>query len=150
MNMINETNSHIYFWGSEFSNPFYCEFQLDSNYLFSNSEQAFMYKKALEFDNFEIAEKILRTPTPKICKGLGREIKNFDVKIWDEVCYEVMKEVNLAKWSQNPDLEKLLINTGNKVLVEGSPFDDIWGVKLRYDDPLILDERNWNGKNYLL
>jgi len=34
---------------------------------------------------------------------------------------------NLAKFSQNRELGKYLLGTENKVLVEASPVDRIWG-----------------------
>lgn len=36
-----------------------------------------------------------------------------------------------------------------KTLVEGSPFDKIWGVGIADNDDRILNEANWRGKNLL-
>ena len=47
------------------------------------------------------------------------------------------------------EAKKFLEKTGNKILVEGSPLDRIWGVGLHYKDNKILDENNWRGKNLL-
>ena len=47
------------------------------------------------------------------------------------------------------DLLKQLLATEDKVLVEGSPFDKIWGVGLIYDCEEIVDEENWKGLNLL-
>lgn len=44
-----------------------------------------MYLKALYFGDLEVAEKILSAVTPKEAKKLGRQVKNFDSKSWDEV-----------------------------------------------------------------
>jgi predicted NAD-dependent protein-ADP-ribosyltransferase YbiA (DUF1768 family) len=33
--------------------------------------------------------------------------------------------------------------------VEGTPFDPIWGVMIKWDDDRILDEKNWRGQNLL-
>ncbi len=56
---------------------------------------------------------------------------------------------NLAKFSQNPELFEFLDSTGDSVLVEGSPYDGIWGVKLGIDDARILNPNEWQGKNLL-
>ena len=56
---------------------------------------------------------------------------------------------NLAKFSQNPELFSFLDSTGDSVLVEGSPYDDIWGVKLGIDDPRIKNPNEWQGENLL-
>ena len=41
-----------------------------------------------------------------------------------------MIEVLRAKFSQNEDLKQILLETGDRILVEGSPYDKIWGVKI--------------------
>lgn len=56
---------------------------------------------------------------------------------------------NLAKFSQNPELLAFLNSTGDSVLVEGSPYDGIWVVKLSIDDPGINNPCNWQGENLL-
>lgn len=43
-----------------------------------------MYLKALEFQYFDIAEKILNTHKPLDCKKLGRTIKNYDDIVWSK------------------------------------------------------------------
>ena len=37
-------------------------------------------------------------------------------------------QCNKPKYEQNKDLKKLLLSTGNKMLVEASPYDDYWGI----------------------
>ena len=56
---------------------------------------------------------------------------------------------NIAKFSQNEELKNFILNTGEKVLVEASPYDDIWGVKRKMDDPDIMDPNKWAGENLL-
>lgn len=46
---------------------------------------------------------------------------------WDQVKRSVMKEVCMAKFLQHPDLRKILMDTGNEVLIEDSPVDWYWG-----------------------
>ena len=54
-----------------------------------------------------------------------------------------------AKFSQNPDLKAKLVATGEKVLVEASPNDKIWGIGLRPNDPNVQDPTLWKGENLL-
>lgn len=142
------TDTHVYFWGSVFSNFHKCSFKLLGQQ-FSSSEQAFMWCKAKAFKDEEIAAEILKYSDPKKVKALGRKVKNYDDAKWDMVRYELMVKVNEAKFSQNKDLLDILKETGNRKLVEASPLDKIWGVGLHYDDDAILDESNWVGKNLL-
>lgn len=48
---------------------------------------------------------------------------------WEEVKYELMKEIVLAKFEQNVDLQRKLLATGDAHLEEGNNHrDKIWGV----------------------
>lgn len=142
------TDTHVYFWGSVFSNFYKCSFELLGQ-KFSSSEQAFMWCKAKAFKDEEIAGEILKTSDPKKAKSLGRKVKNYDDAKWDMVRYDLMVKVNKAKFSQNKGLLTILKDTGSRKLVEASPLDKIWGVGLHYEDDTILDESNWVGKNLL-
>lgn len=139
------TDTHIYFWGSHFSNFFPIEFNY-KGYTFPTTEHAFMWEKARFFNDSEIAELILKAEHPNGAKALGRKIKNYDNNQWNEVRFDVMYKVNRSKWQT---LKDILIKTGNKIIVEASPMDKIWGVGLSENDPLILDEKNWKGQNLL-
>ena len=58
--------------------------------------------------------------------------------------------VNVLKEKfRNPKMRQILLDTGDKTLVEGSPFDKIWGVGIADNDDRILNEANWRGKNLL-
>ena len=47
------------------------------------------------------------------------------------------------------ELKEILLSTGNKVLVEASPKDTIWGIGLSVNDENIEDKNCWRGTNYL-
>jgi hypothetical protein len=142
------TDKYVFFWGSEFSNWFECKFRY-KNLTFFNSEQAFMWEKAIFFGDMDIAEKIMKTPAPNQCKKLGRIIKNFNADVWLREGYEIMIAVNMAKFGQNSRLKATLLSTENKIIVEASPYDTIWGIGLYHEDDRVLDEKNWKGMNLL-
>jgi ribA/ribD-fused uncharacterized protein len=143
------TDTHVYFWGDPtLSNWGPAEFNHKGLH-FYNSEQAYMYEKAMYFDDNEIAQQILENDNPSTAKSLGRKVKNFNPESWDGAAYEYMIDVCYAKFKQNPELAEVLLSTGNKTLVEGSPHDKIWGVGLHWADEEILDEANWKGQNLL-
>jgi len=96
-----------------------------------------------------VLERILVEPDPKKAKALGREIQNFDKARWDGASRNFMLRAVLYKFLGAPALAQALVASHDLILVEGSPFDDIWGVKLAWDDPLIEDRANWRGTNWL-
>lgn len=140
-----ETDTHIYFWNSMFSNWYPIQFEY-KGHQFHNSEQAFMWEKANFFNDEEIANEILQTPNPGRNKALGRKVKNFNGDKWMEVCLDIMIEVNMSKWAEMP---QDIIDTGDKIIVEASPYDKIWGIGLKPQDDKVLDEKNWDGLNLL-
>ena len=103
------TDKHIFFWGEWPSNWFKCHFTVkhEGKVLdFFNSEQYFMWMKAITFGDDETAEKILKKGhNPKTAKALGREVKNYDDKKWNEIRYKVMVDANYFKYSQSEELK---------------------------------------------
>ena len=139
------TDTHIYFYGSIFSNFFFLPITYEMQ-RFPTTEHAFMWKKAMTFGCLDIAQKIKEIPHPRGAKALGREIPNFNPRMWDSMSYDIMLEVNRPKWTKLKDVLEL---TANRTIVEASPYDKIWGVGLSENDSRILDEANWQGKNLL-
>ena len=82
-------------------------------------------------------------------KKLGRLVSNFDGAVWAEHSRRIVTEASEHKFSQNPHLKEFLLNTGDAVLVEASPYDTVWGIGLAATDPLALDPRSWKGDNLL-
>jgi ribA/ribD-fused uncharacterized protein len=148
---MRETNTHIYFWGSYLSNWIPADLSIKfSGHTFTNSEQLFMYLKAVSFHDEETADRIVKEGTyPKAAKELGRQVKNYDEKQWATLRENAMYTAVSAKFASNRELQEKLLDTGNKILVEGTPMDPVWGVMVHWKDDRILDERNWKGKNLL-
>ncbi len=142
------TNTHVFFWGSEFSNWYNCEFDY-KGHKFNNSEQAFMWEKAMFFNDTYHAKLILENSNPASCKKIGRLIKDFNVERWLIASYPIMVTVNLAKYNQNPILKELLLSTSDKIIVEASPYDKIWGIGIHWKDNDCLDKTKWKGMNLL-
>lgn len=144
------TDKHIFFWGEWPSNWFKCHFTVDGREFF-NSEQYFMWVKAITFGDTEIAEEILvKGKNPKVAKVLGRKVKNYDDKVWNEKRYQVMVDANMHKFSQNKDLKELLLNKEleGKHFCEASPLDTVWGLGVGESEALD-DQSNWKGQNLL-
>ena len=122
-------------------------FTVDKVY-YPTAEHYMMAEKARLFD-VSMIDIILNTKSTREVKSLGREIKNFDEKIWDSISFDVVVKGNLAKFSQNSELKSFLLATLNKILVEASPKDRIWGIGLSADDKLAEQPLKWKGTNKL-
>lgn len=119
-----------------FSQWFPCQFE-ENGIVYKTAEQYMMAHKAKLFDDNEILEKILKSETPNEAKSLGRKVKNFDSEVWDEHKYEILKQANILKFSQNQELKDFLLSTYDKILVEASPYDTIWGIGMLEADKNI-------------
>lgn len=146
---MRETDTHYYFYHHQFGQ--WSKFSITDHIgiTYTTCEQYMMYHKAILFNDLDTAIKILSESDPKAQKALGRLVKNFDAPTWDRFKCQIVFNGNLLKFSQHDDIRKRLIETGDKILVEASPVDKIWGVGLSYSDDRILDERNWKGQNLL-
>lgn len=101
------------------------------------------------FGDYETAHAILETQNPKEQKALGRKVKNFTPDEWNTVARTIVYYGNLAKFSQNPELLQQLLDTGDTLLVEASPYDTIWGIGLNEEDARNTPPENWKGTNWL-
>jgi ribA/ribD-fused uncharacterized protein len=108
-----------------------------------------MGRKALIFNDLETFDKILSANHPKQIKSLGREVRNFNATLWDNVKYSVVLSGNFYKFTQNDEMSKILLSTGDKIIVEASPLDKIWGVGLSEENSIIENPNYWKGKNLL-
>jgi ribA/ribD-fused uncharacterized protein len=147
-----ETDRYVFFWSGPFSNWTKGEFTMlwkDEEITFNCSEQAMMYFKALTFGDFDAAGKVMKTKDARKQKEIGRRVRNFDQSVWEAHAMGVMPEVLAAKFTDVPGYSEILLGTGNKTIVEASPFDAVWGIKMGVNHPDLLDESKWQGKNLL-
>jgi len=152
--MIKVTDKYAFFYTEWPSNFKVADFEWEyagEKHRFFCTEQAFMWAKAMKFGDTATAAKILKVDNPMTCKMYGREVENYVEGEWEAVRYEIMRDVNLEKYRQNPKLLGRLMDPmfDGKIFVEASPYDRIWGVGLAQDNPAIDDERNWKGRNLL-
>ena len=90
---------------------------------YSNNEAAFQAQKVeSDADRYQFAKL-----SPSDAKRLGRRVTLR--KDWEAIKDNVMYEICLAKFKQNEDLKKQLLETGNEPLEEGNDWGDmIWGT----------------------
>lgn len=149
----------VFFWGhtppqdgsvtkSCFSQWWCAPFDIGGT-LYATAEHYMMAEKARLFGDEEMLAKILSSAHPKQAKDFGRRVTNFNESLWLKKRYEIVYEANLAKFSQHSSLRDFLLNTGDRILVEASPVDKIWGIGLPADDPKAAKPSEWKGLNLL-
>jgi ribA/ribD-fused uncharacterized protein len=116
---------------------------------YSCVEQFMMAEKARLFGDDEMLDAILKAKHPKEMKAYGRAVRNFENDTWDKKCYDIVKRGNIAKFSQNPQLGEYLKSTKNRILVEASPQDRIWGIGMSQSNPDAENPVKWRGRNLL-
>jgi len=112
-------------------------------------EHYMMAEKARLFKDDNIHAQILKSNTPREAKNLGRTISGFNSRLWNKHRMTIVIAGNFAKFSQHQELKGFLIHTHPAVLVEASPYDRIWGIGLKADDPSAKDPFSWQGENLL-
>ena len=119
--------------------------------VFATAEHAMMYSKAALFNDKEAMKGILEEPHPWTAKAIGRQVRNFNAVKWDDASYEIVRDINLAKFKQDKRLLAWLKSLPrNTLFVEASPLDRIWGIGLGNDGDVDLTNfSNWQGQNKL-
>ncbi|HEX6040191.1 NADAR family protein [Longimicrobium sp.] len=150
---------YIYFWGHTpkhgggvgkhvFSQWYGAPFSI-GGVEYPTAEHWMMAEKARLFGDAEALARVLAAGNPGAAKQAGREVRGFDDARWNEARWDIVVGGNLAKFTQNPELGEFLRTTGDRVLVEASPADPIWGIGLAEDDPRAQNPELWRGLNLL-
>jgi ribA/ribD-fused uncharacterized protein len=152
------TEQFTFFWTSaDFCSQWYegAPFRIGDE-TFNYAETGMMVGKARLFGDERIAQAIFKVDQDlslknraKQVKDLGREVANFDEAIWEEASIPIVLRVTLAKFCQNPGILRPLLATAGTTLVEASPYDTIWGIGLRREDPRAQKRATWLGRNKL-
>jgi len=141
------TDKYVFFYNDEFSQWHRASMVID-DITYNCAEQYMMHQKALLFNDSNTAKLIMSAEIPRSQKALGRSVANFNQRLWDRRCLSIVYRGNLAKFSQNTELKKLLLSLGDRFFVEASEHDTIWGIGLNefsaIDNPIM-----WQGTNLL-
>jgi ribA/ribD-fused uncharacterized protein len=108
-----------------------------------------MAEKARLFGDDEAREKILAAASPAAAKKLGRAVRGFHERKWERARFDIVVAGSRAKFGQNAALGAFLTGTRERVLVEASPVDRIWGIGLAATSPAATQPENWRGLNLL-
>lgn len=156
---ITPENKFLFFWGHQpnndgsisktcFSQWWLSSFEVDK-VIYKTAEHWMMAKKAELFKDDAVLQKILQAKSPAEAKKFGREVKNYNETLWLAARFDIVKEGNYHKFSQNPELKTFLLNTKDRVIVEASPVDAIWGIGMAGDHKDVMNPKKWKGLNLL-
>ena len=116
---------------------------------YRTAEHWMMAEKARLFGDEEAVVRILRAETPKEAKELGRQVKGFDAETWEQHGYGMVVAGNRHKFEQTPLFKDYLLSTGNKIFVEASPVDPVWGIGHAQESAVAKNPFLWRGENKL-
>lgn len=117
--------------------------------VYPTAEHWMMAGKARLFGDDDALDAILAADDPGKAKALGRAVRGFDDARWEAHRVELVVEGNVHKFAQSPLLRAFLLATGDRVLVEASPRDRIWGIGIGASNEDARDPRRWRGENLL-
>jgi ribA/ribD-fused uncharacterized protein len=155
---LDELPDFLFFWGhtpkgprlgSECLSQWYPASFIVNGIRFATAEHYMMWSKAELFDDGDVAQQIVETREPAQAKALGRSVRKFDQRTWERERFRIVVEGSAAKFTQNTELGAFLLGTKNKVLVEASPRDTIWGIGLGAANPNARIPSRWRGLNLL-
>ena len=110
---------------------------------YTSSEQFIQHTKALLFNDYATAKKIINATNAMECKELSREILNFEKTTWEENAKSKCKPGIFQKFYQNSCLRDVLIHcTGDKQIIESAK-DKFWGTGIPLQDDDCLNPRKW-------
>ncbi|MGP4085263.1 NADAR family protein [Streptomyces sp. KR55] len=116
---------------------------------YATAEHWMMAAKARLFEDAEAERGVLAAAHPAQAKKAGRLVRGFDESIWKRERFGIVVEGSVHKFGAHADLREYLLNTGERVLVEASPVDRVWGIGLAADDEAASDPERWRGPNLL-
>jgi ribA/ribD-fused uncharacterized protein len=155
----NESIKYIFFWGHTnnsfevvgkflFSQWYPSPFTVDG-IIYKSAEHWMMAHKAILFNDHDVAQQILKAEKPGQVKALGRQIKAFDERVWDEYKFDIVKQGSIHKFTQDKKFGDYLLATNDRILAEASPVDNVWGIGLSQDAKNIENPYYWKGLNLL-
>ncbi|MFF1421954.1 NADAR family protein [Streptomyces sp. NPDC058280] len=154
-----ETVTYLHFWGhtprrdgavgpSCLSQWWPSPFTVDG-VEYATAEHWMMAAKARLFRDETAERAAVEAANPALAKKAGRLVRDFDETVWERERHGIVVEGSVHKFGQDAGLRGFLLTTGDRILVEASPRDRIWGIGLAADDERAQDPARWRGLNLL-
>ena len=130
------------------SNWYRAEFDLEGIH-FTSAEQYIMYRKCIAFGDRASAAAVLATNDTAQQQHIGRHAESYIDCVWAGMRQIIALQALWAKFSQNDDLKKNLLETGDAWLVECARSDTTWACGIRLSENERFDTAKWRGQNML-
>ncbi|MEU0967939.1 NADAR family protein [Streptomyces sp. NPDC005917] len=116
---------------------------------YATAEHWMMAGKARLFGDADAESRVLAAAHPAEAKKAGRLVRNFDEAIWERERLGIVVRGSVHKFAADSGPREFLLGTGDRVLVEASPMDRVWGIGLAATDEGAEDPARWRGLNLL-
>ncbi|KGF72575.1 Swarming motility protein ybiA [Neosynechococcus sphagnicola sy1] len=121
----------IYFYKAEAAYGCFSNFSLHGIYLqgqyWPTVEHYYQAQKFVGTPDVAMTAVIQLAPTPMKAAALGRDRDRCIRSDWEQVKYPIMCQAVLTKFLCHPEIQGVLLATGEVELVENSPTDYYWG-----------------------
>jgi ribA/ribD-fused uncharacterized protein len=116
---------------------------------YGTAEHWMMAGKARLFGDADAERRVLAAGHPSLAKKAGRLVRDFDEAVWERERFRIVVEGSVHKFAAHAELGAFLLGTGDRVMVEASPVDRVWGIGLAAGDEAAGDPERWRGPNLL-
>ena len=146
-NLAQRTNNDVLVFGGSTSAHYGLSnfYQMNKKFVYehiaySSSEQAFQHKKARIANDLNMQREIMFNADPVTQKLLGQEIKGLNKEDWNNRKRNIMKDILVSKFTQDPGLRELLLQTGTKKkIAEANARDNYFAIGMPLTHPEVLD-----------
>lgn len=98
------------------------------------------YFQAEKFNGTSYEEKIRLLESPMMAADLGRDRTLPLRKDWEDVKDDIMRKAVFEKFSQNSEIQRILIQTGVQEIIERTTSDYYWGCGTNGDGKNVLGQ----------
>jgi ribA/ribD-fused uncharacterized protein len=117
---------------------------------FESVLQFLMFHKVMLFGQRRLAHQIMSLTDPTEIKKIGNaKFDGYSDMQWDVTCEGIISRGLIAKFSQNQDMCRVLLGTGNRIIAFATPLDEMWGTGIAINNPEACNVFKWTGKNRL-
>ena len=129
------------------ANTYECQLKV-MGMTFNSAEQAYQYSKAIRRGQPNIANDILKSPSPKIARSKAKFLK-YDDKWTKDQKMDLMQQILTAKVEQVEEFRSALVESGKQPIIYANKFEYDWASGLTAEETQRTKKGGWPGQNLL-